>query len=110
VGSGDGGETVDLFVDLDALSDLRSRLLAIQESLATLTGHPAGIDAELLGGAEVESAVNTFADRWRGARDQIDKNMSSADDALSAAIEGYQLVESKLIDAVQEPGEAPAKQ
>lgn len=105
MGPGDGG-TVEFFVDLTALADLRSRLLSIQESLSTLGASSTHTDAQELGGAEVAQAVNNFLGRWRDGRKQIEENLTVSVKLLDKAIEGYEKADAALANAAAGNGEA----
>ncbi len=92
------GSGVDLFVDVDALTELSRQLTQIKSSL---DGAQASIDAHKgrLGSSRMEGALDDFIGGWEDGRKKIVQGVEGLLQRIRGAADAYNEQESKLAGA-----------
>jgi hypothetical protein len=102
-----GCAPVDIYVDIDALGELRSRLTSLSEVVQGLRAKAVCAGSEQLGGPEIATAVEEFTQRWRGGREQVGEKLNSCAELLTKAIPAYYDTEKTLADATKGQADKP---
>ena len=88
----------DLYVDVDALSELSRQLQHVKDSLEQAGD---GVDAydHRLGSARLEGALDDFVSGWRDGRRKIIEDVGGLLGRVQGAIDAYVEQETKLSEA-----------
>ena len=85
----------DLYVDVDALTELARQLEAVKAALAATKGDVDAYDARL-GSDRIEGALDDFVSGWRDGRRQLMEGIDGLRARLAGAIEAYREQEAAL--------------
>ena len=88
----------DLYVDVDALSELARQLEAVKAALAA-TNEGVNVYDARLGSARIEGALDDFVSGWRDGRRQLIEGIDGLRARLLGAIEAYREQEAALAAA-----------
>lgn len=95
---------VDLYVDLDALQQLASRLTSIKEALDNVKDDLESYEPAL-GSKHVADRLNAFVGGWKDGRKKIAGNIDKLQQKVSGIAETYAQQESELAKSSQQSGQ-----
>lgn len=92
----------DLYVDVDALTQLARQLESVKAALTAAKDEVNSYDARL-GSARIENALDDFVSGWRDGRKQLIEGIDGLRQRIAGAIETYRQQEAALSAAAGGP-------
>jgi len=93
----------DLYVDVDALSELSRQLQQVKASLERVSDDISAYNGRL-GSSRIEDALGDFIDGWRDGRKKIIGGIEGLLGRIQGAIDTYNEQEEKLSQAAKGKG------
>jgi archaellum component FlaC len=91
----------DIYVDTEALAELRKRLVDISVALEHAKDDVNAYDSEL-GSKKIDHALNDFISGWKDGRKKILKSINGMIGRIDSAIEAYEKVEQSVVTTANE--------
>jgi len=96
--------SVDIYVDLDALQQLASRLASIKDSLQNVSDDIESYEPAL-GSQHVADRLHAFVSGWHDGRKKIVDNIGKLQQKVAGVAETYSDQEQKLAQSSQQSGQ-----
>jgi hypothetical protein len=97
----------DLYVDIDALTEMYNQMASISQALADAEG---GVNAydRALGSERIEGTLNDFVSGWEDGRKKIKDGVNSLGEAVKGACDTYLENENNIKKATAPQDESTA--
>lgn len=95
---------VDIYVDLDALQQLASRLTSIKDALDNVKDDLESYEPAL-GSQHVADRLHAFVNGWKDGRKKISGNIDKLQQKVSGIAQTYAEQEQKLAESSQQSGQ-----
>ncbi len=90
----------DLYVDVDALTELSRQLGQVKAALEQ-TNNDVSRSSESFGSARLSDAIGSFVDGWQDGRKHLINDVGSLLDKINTAVNTYQDQETQLSKAAR---------